>query len=57
MSSNVKTNHKFFLKRQSTPPTYSKLEKKICMHKGENNAEKLIRIMTLKMIEKENDFF
>ena len=34
-------------------PTYSKHEKKICMHKGENDAEKIIRNVTLKIIEKE----
>ena len=39
------------------PPTYSKHEKKICMQKGENDVEKLIRKVTLKMIEKENGFF
>ena len=32
-------------------PTY---EKKICMQKGENDVEKLIKKVTLKMIEKEN---
>ena len=36
------------------PPTYSKHQKKICMHKGENDEKKLIRKVTLKMIEKEN---
>ena len=47
----------FFSSNNILPPTYSKHERKICMQKCENDAEKLIRKVTLKMIEKENDFF
>ena len=47
----------FFFLTTFYPPTYSKHERKICMQKYENDAEKLIRKVTLKMIEKENGFF
>ena len=39
------------------PPTYSKHERKICIQKCENDAKKLIRKVTFKMIEKEIFFF
>ena len=57
MSSNVKTNHTIFFLNNILPPTYSKYERKICMQKCENDAEKLIRKVTLKMIKNENNFF
>lgn len=57
MSSNVKTNHTNVFSNNILPPTYSKHERKICMQKCENDAEKLIRKVTLKMIENENGFF
>ena len=47
----------FFVQTTFYPPIYSKHERKICMQKCENDAEKLIRKVTLKMIEKENGFF
>ena len=47
----------FFCSNNILPPTYSKHERKICMQKCENDVEKLIRKVTLKIIEKENDFF
>ena len=58
MSSNVKTNHTIFIFFKTTfyPPTYTKHER-ICMQKCENDAKKLIRKVTLKMIEKEMFFF
>ena len=56
MSSNVKINNNFLL-NNILPPTYCKHERKICMQKCENDAEKLIRKVTRKMIENENDFF
>ena len=43
----------FFSSNNILPPTYSKHERKICMQKCENDAENLIRKVTLKMIEKE----
>ena len=57
MSSNVKTNHTIFFSNNILPPNLSKHERKICMQKYENDAEKLIRKVTLNIIEIENVFF
>ena len=57
MSSNVKTNHTIFFQTTFYPLTYSKYERKICMQKCENDAEKLIRKITLKMIKTLHSIF
>ena len=58
-SSNVKTNHTIFFsfKQHSTPQPILNMKGKYACRNVKNDAEKLIRKVTLKMIEKENSFF
>ena len=58
MSSNVKTIHTiFFFKQHPTPQSILNMKGKYACKKVKNDAGKLIRKVTLKMIEKENGIF
>ena len=57
MSSNVKTNHTIFFKQHSTPQPILNMKGKYACRNVKKDAEKLIRKVTLKMIEKKIFFF